>query len=156
MACNWERVIEHAPWSPRGMIGGSVVFRDRIWLIGGGTYDTPQHPARQFFGEVWSSADGQEWQCHTAHAPWHPRQYHETAAFDGRLWVLEGWNQSNRNDVWYSDDGTTWHELPATPWAASRRECVCVPQRPVDRGRKSLRPRRLEAGGWRLEAIGIG
>ncbi len=122
----WERVTEHAPWSPRGMVGGSVVHRDRIWLIGGGTYDTPEHPDRQFFGEVWSSADGRQWQCHTAHAPWHPRQYHETAAFDGRLWVLEGWNQSNRNDVWYSDDGATWHELPATPWAPRHAASVFV------------------------------
>jgi hypothetical protein len=114
---NWEQVTPHASWSPRGMIGGSVVWRDRIWLIGGGTYDTPQHPQRQFFGEVWSSADGKAWRCETTRVPWHPRQYHETVAFDDRLWVLEGWNQGNRNDVWYSEDGASWHELPRTPWA---------------------------------------
>lgn len=122
----WERVMEHAPWSPRGMIGGSVVFQGRMWLIGGGTYDTPQRPQRQFFGEVWSSADGQDWKCHTAQVPWHPRQYHETAAFDGHLWVLEGWNQANRNDVWYSEDGATWLELPNTPWAPRHAASVFV------------------------------
>ena len=123
---NWEQVTPHAPWSPRGMVGGSVVFRDRIWLIGGGTYDTPQHPQRQFFGEVWSSADGNEWTCHAAHVPWHPRQYHETAAFDDHLWVLEGWNQANRNDVWYSEDGAEWRELPDTPWAPRHAASVFV------------------------------
>ena len=123
---NWELVTPHAPWSPRGMIGGSVAWRDRIWLIGGGTYDTPQHPQRQFFGEVWSSADGKDWRCAATRVPWHPRQYHETAAFDDRLWVLEGWNQENRNDVWYSEDGALWHELPRTPWAPRHAASVFV------------------------------
>ena len=108
------------------MIGGSVIWRDRIWLIGGGTYDTPQHPQRQFFGEVWSSADGKDWRCAATRVPWHPRQYHETAAFDDRLWVLEGWNQENRNDVWYSEDGVLWHELPRTPWVPRHAASVFV------------------------------
>ncbi len=123
---DWEQITRCAPWSPRGMIGGSVVFRNRIWLIGGGTYDTPQHPQRQFFGEVWSSANGRDWHCHAPHVPWQPRQYHETAAFDDHLWVLEGWHQANRSDVWYSADGTTWRELPDTPWAPRHAGSVFV------------------------------
>ncbi len=114
---HWERVCEHAPWAPRGMIGHSAVFQNRIWLLGGGTYDTSERPERTFFNDVWSSADGVQWQCHREHAPWHPRQYHDVAVWDGRLWVLEGWNQQNRNDVWYSTDGENWQELPHTPWA---------------------------------------
>ena len=111
----WTRVTDHAPWEPRGMIGGAAVLNGRIWILGGGTYDTPQSPWR-FYNDVWSSADGEHWQRHVEHAPWAPRQYHDVAVFDGRLWVLEGWNQSNRNDVWYSSDGVNWHELPGTPW----------------------------------------
>jgi hypothetical protein len=38
------------------------------------------------------------------------------AVFDGRLWVLEGWSGKNRSDVWWSEDGKTWVEVPATPW----------------------------------------
>ena len=30
-----------------GMIGGSAVFKDRIWILGGGTYDTPKTPDAQ-------------------------------------------------------------------------------------------------------------
>lgn len=115
---SWSRVTEHAGWSPRGMIGGSVVFQGRMWLLGGGTYDTPTTPTRQFFNEVWSSADGVNWRRHVEFAPWAPRQYHEVAVFDGRMWVMEGHDgQGNRNDVWYSADGVNWYELPATPWA---------------------------------------
>ncbi len=40
---NWTRVTEHAAWSPRGMIQGGVEFNGRMWLLGGGTYDTPSN-----------------------------------------------------------------------------------------------------------------
>ena len=123
---HWTRVAEHAPWAPRGMIGGSVVLKNRIWMLGGGTYDTPTTPNRLFYNDVWSTADGVAWTCHTKAAPWHPRQYHDVAVFDGKMWVLEGWNRRNRNDVHYSSDGVTWHELPATPWKPRHAASVFV------------------------------
>jgi N-acetylneuraminic acid mutarotase len=115
----WKKVIPEEPcWSPRGMIGGSAVMSGRIWILGGGTYDTPQTPARKYFNDVWSSADGVHWEQHTEAAPWHPRQYHDVAVWDNRLWVMEGYHQNggNRNDIWYSSDGEQWQELPKTPW----------------------------------------
>ena len=122
----WTCVTEHAPWSPHGMIGGAVVFKGRMWIVGGGTYDTPQTPTRRFYNDVWSSQDGRRWDRVVEHAPWHPRQYHDVAVFDNRIWVLEGWNQSNRNDVWYSENGIDWHELPGTPWAPRHAASVFV------------------------------
>ncbi|MEA3402987.1 MAG: galactose oxidase [Armatimonadota bacterium] len=122
----WEKVTEGVPWAPRGMIGGSAVFQGRIWILGGGTYDTPDHPDRIFYNDVWSSADGVHWQQHVEAAPWAARQYHEVAAWDGRLWVLEGSDGANRNDVWYSEDGVTWTELPDTPWAPRHAASVVV------------------------------
>ncbi len=123
----WTRVLEHAPWSERGMIGGSCVLNGRIWLLGGGTYDTEERPQRLFYNEVWSTADGVNWELHTDAAPWEPRQYHEVAAWDGRMWVMEGYEgRGNRNDVWYSEDGVTWHELPGTPWLPRHAASVCV------------------------------
>jgi len=122
----WNRVLEKAPWEPRGMIGGSVVFQNRMWILGGGRYDTPDHPGRAFYNDVWSSADGVHWQRHVEHAPWKPRQYHDVAVFDNRMWVLEGWNRSNRNDVWWSADGLHWHEVPGTPWAPRHAASVFV------------------------------
>jgi len=117
-------------WSPRGMIGGSAVFQDRIWILGGGTYDTPTTPSRNFYNDVWSSSDGVHWTRHCEAAPWHPRQYHEVAVFDNRLWVLEGYHQEggNRNDVWYSEDGAMWQELPETPWRPRHAASVFVHQ----------------------------
>ena len=122
----WNRIERREPaWAPRGMIGGSAVFKDRIWILGGGIYDTPAHPGRVFYSDVWSSGDGVDWTLHTPAAPWASRQYHEVAVFDDRLWVLEGWNGSNRNDVWYSEDGSQWHALE-TPWAPRHAASVFV------------------------------
>jgi outer membrane protein assembly factor BamB len=125
----WDQVKPQEPlWSPRGMIGGSVVFQDRIWILGGGTYDTPTTPKRNFYNDVWSSADGVNWKRHTNSAAFPPRQYHDVAVFDGRMWVFEGYHRKggNRNDVWHSDDGVNWHELPNTPWKPRHAASVFV------------------------------
>ena len=125
----WQKVAVAEPfWPQRGMIGGSAVLNGRIWILGGGTYDTPRIPSRKFFNDVWSSADGVHWKQHVETAPWEPRQYHDVAAFDGKLWVLEGYQarSGNRHDVWYSGDGETWRELPGTPWKARHAASVFV------------------------------
>lgn len=123
----WERVTPREPyWSARGMIGGSVIFKGRIWILGGGTYDTPRRPQRNYYNDVWSSPDGVTWTRHVEYAPWAPRQYHDVAVFDGHMWVLEGYNEVNRNDVWYSDNGVDWYELPTTPWNPRHAASVFV------------------------------
>jgi hypothetical protein len=108
------------------MIGGSVVLHDRIWVLGGGTYDTLNYKERSYFNDVWSTADGAVWKRHLADAPWEPRQYHDVAAFDGRMWVLEGAKGGNHNDVWYSADGSNWYELRPTPWKPRHAASVFV------------------------------
>ncbi len=124
---HWTKLEPREPcWSPRGMIGGAAVLRGRIWILGGGTYDTPMTKHRNFYNDVWSSADEITWTRHAESTTWKPREYHEVAAFDGRLWVLEGWNQGNRNDVWASADGTNWQELPGTPWKPRHAASVFV------------------------------
>ena len=126
---NWRKVFVQEPaWSARGMIGGSVVFQNRVWVLGGGTYDTPMTPTRQFHNDVWSSADGVNWIQHVKHADWEPRQYHDVAVYDDRMWVMEGYTKGvgNRKDVWYSTDGMHWRELPDTPWKARHAASVFV------------------------------
>jgi hypothetical protein len=122
----WIRNIEHAPWEERGMIGGSVVFDDKMWILGGGTYNTPAHPTRTFYNDVWSSSDGVNWTEVLAEAPWEPRQYHDVAVFSGRMWVMEGYHGYNLNDVWYSKDGVNWQELEDTPWPVRHAGSVFI------------------------------
>ncbi len=123
----WQKIEPKEPfWPQRGMIGGSVVFKDRMWILGGGSYDTPKEPKRKFFNDVWSSADGIHWKQHLDKAPWAPRQYHDIAVFDGRMWLMEGYFQGNRKDVWHSGDGVTWHEVKNTPWRPRHAASVFV------------------------------
>ncbi|NOX55317.1 MAG: hypothetical protein GXP27_12945 [Planctomycetes bacterium] len=126
---HWTKLQPKEPyWSARGMLGGSVVFEGRMWILGGGTYDTPGHKKRDYYNDVWSSADGIHWTCHLHSAPWHPRSYHDVAVFDDRMWVLEGHHNrgGNRNDVWYSADGVHWHQVPNTPWKPRHAASVFV------------------------------
>lgn len=144
----WTKVEpEGAHWSARGMIGGNVVLDGRMWMLGGGTYDTPGEPERNFYNDVWSSADGVHWQCHVEHAPWHSRQYHDVAAFDGRMWVLEGWNQENRNDVWHSRDGVRWREVADTPWAPRHASSIFV----YDNALWVVTGNNMQSDVWKLE-----
>jgi hypothetical protein len=143
----WEQVKPREPfWPQRGMIGGTAVLHGRLWLLGGGTYDTPQTPTRKFFNDVWSTADGITWQQHVDHAPWAARQYHDVAVFDDRLWVLEGFSGANRNDVWYSSDGVNWYELPNTPWKPRHAASVFV----HDGSLWMVTGNNLESDVWRL------
>jgi hypothetical protein len=125
---NWTKVADDLPWGPRGMVGKPLVFKNRIWLLGGGTYNTPKNPERIFYNDVWSSDDGIHWEQHLSSAPWAPRQMLDVAAFDNRMWVLEGWGRTegNLNDVWYSEDGHQWTEVSGTPWAPRHAGCVFV------------------------------
>ncbi|MBX7259999.1 MAG: hypothetical protein K1Y02_26830 [Candidatus Hydrogenedentes bacterium] len=146
----WKRIRPKGPhWSPRGLIGGHAVFNDRIWILGGGTYESPKSPIRNFYNDVWSSPDGKRWTCHLEHAPWHPRQYHDVAVWDNKLWVMEGWNKTNRNDVWYSSDGVTWHELKDTPWKIRHAASVFV----FDDALWMVAGNNMEPDVWKLERV---
>ena len=145
----WTRVVPQGPhWIERGMIGGNVVFQGRMWILGGGTYQTAKFRERNFYNDVWSSADGVHWKQHVEHAPWEPRQYHDVAVFDGRMWVMEGWNKKgNRNDVWYSSDGVNWQELPNTPWKVRHAASVFV----HDDALWMVAGNNMESDVWKLE-----
>jgi len=145
---HWTKVTDNVPWAPRGMIGGYTVFKGRIWILGGGTYDTPLKPDRIFYNDVWSSADGITWERHVEHAPWHPRQYHDVAVFDGKLWVMEGYHRTggNRRDVWYSADGTNWQEVPNTPWPSRHAASVFV----YDHGLWMVAGNNMTPDAWKL------
>jgi hypothetical protein len=114
----WTKVADRCAWGPRGMIGGAAVHRGYMWILGGGTYETPSSPKRTYHNDVWRSKDGKHWQRVLKNAPWHEREYHDVAVWDNKMWVMEGYHEDggNRSDVWYSEDGLTWTELKGTPW----------------------------------------
>ncbi len=60
--------------------------------------------------DVWSSTDGISWTEVSSEANFSPRQSHQCAVFDNRLWLIGGNDSSRINDVWSSIDGKNWVE----------------------------------------------
>ncbi len=112
-----------------GIVMSPLPFHDgKLWVIGGGAYDQDaidfvyRNSVMAFdtVAETWTtvSADGV--------APWVPRIYPTTKAFEGKLWVINGGNVINYGDVWSSSDGVTWTEQTITPWRTSHADGAAV------------------------------
>ncbi|MFA6032274.1 MAG: kelch repeat-containing protein [Myxococcota bacterium] len=92
----------------------TVVFKDRLWVIGGIYQDINLVPLSS--NDVWNSADGITWtQVKPNNANGFPaRDHHTSTVHDGKMWVIGGGVQTDRdnrklfNDVWYSTDGVGW------------------------------------------------
>ncbi len=118
-AVDWVQVAERAAWRARDS-QGEVVFRDRMWLLGG-WFDSNSSPPR----DVWSSADGRDWKLVTDAAPWRHSDLPMTAVFRDRMWLMGGWvngrlpDAAASNEVWSTGDGAQWRqETPAAGWSA--------------------------------------
>ena len=74
------------------------------------------------------TAESYRWINVTNTAVYTPRDGAGALVFHDRMWVLEGYHQDggNRQDVWYSADGVTWHELSDTPWKSGHAASVFV------------------------------
>lgn len=84
----------------------SVVFNDRIWVMGG-------HDGSKALNDVWSSADGVTWQEHITSNIWSARFNHSSVVFNDKIWVIAGFESSyaQPKDVWNSSDGENWTKV---------------------------------------------
>ena len=99
---------------------GAVVFKDRMWILGG-IEDYYFGDDRSLKNDVWHSTDGKEWTLATENAGWAPRAYHQAIVYDNKIWVMGGGNYVPEshllNDVWCSEDGVSWTRVSeAAPW----------------------------------------
>jgi hypothetical protein len=114
----WERVTENAGFAPRDG-AGALVFRERMWLLGGWNLNDKQNFPRLSNSEVWCSADGRSWELVTPAAPWEGRHTAGCVVHRDRMWIIGGdANQGHyQPDVWRSDDGEHWEcVLDNAPW----------------------------------------
>jgi hypothetical protein len=148
---HWEKVLKDpSSWTARGMIVGSAVFDEKIWVMGGGTYPALINQIRDFYNDIWYSEDGINWVRRHAGAPWSPRSYHNVAVFDGLMWVLGGnIAEGDLNDVWFSSDGVYWSELPNTPWAIRHAASIFV----YDNSLWVVAGRNMQSDVWRLNIL---
>ncbi|MEO6304238.1 MAG: LamG-like jellyroll fold domain-containing protein, partial [Bacteroidia bacterium] len=78
---NWNLVTDSAAWNPRGQISNVLVFDNKMWIIGGGTYNWD----RKYYNDVWNSTDGVNWTLVTHQAPWQAREFHEVIVYDNAM-----------------------------------------------------------------------
>lgn len=115
----WQQVSAGNAWAPRCLIMGGPVKDGKMWLIGGGAYDTPTTP-RVYKNDVWCSDDAVNWQQVTQNAPWPARQYNNTAVLGDELVLFAGWNGANMRDLWSSKDGLDWRQYKTTAHLTER------------------------------------
>lgn len=115
----WRQDTAAAGWTPR-IASASVVFQDKMWILGG-TENYYFGDEKSLKNDVWSSADGKTWKQVTADAGWSPRAYHQAAVLGNKIYLFGGGNYvpkyHAKNDVWSSEDGVHWQqETEAAPW----------------------------------------
>lgn len=105
---NWENVTETAGWEARDS-QGEVVFKDKIWILGG-WFNSDEAPPR----DVWRSEDGENWELIQPSAPWIHSDLSMTFVFKNKMWIMGGWyngrleGHSASNSVWSSTNGGDW------------------------------------------------
>ena len=109
---SWKLVQKAAPWK-HSDLPMTLTFKDRMWIFGG--WYNGRLPGHSASNEVWSSADGENWEQATDKAGWSPRLAAGAVVFKDRMWVLGGTEdyyfgdkKSLKNDVWSSANGKEW------------------------------------------------
>lgn len=91
----------------------SVVFDNKLWLVGGYSFSS--------FDDVWSTEDGIDWtQSNITGTQFSARSGHQVVTFKNKLWVIGGYASYYSNDIWSSSDGLNW-ELETSNAAFSER-----------------------------------
>ncbi|CAE8613896.1 unnamed protein product, partial [Polarella glacialis] len=130
---SWRKMA-YASWSPRASFqvltwhpsssqeGAAPI--EELLVLGGRLADG------SLVSDVWALKISAGFETVTSAAPswrqlaaaaWSPRADFAAAASNSRLWVLGGADQAGLalSDVWYSADGSTWHQvLASAPWAS--------------------------------------
>lgn len=119
----WDIATPEAAFPPlRGH--SSVVFDNKIWVIGGTT-------ASGQTNEVWISADGVNWTQIATGSAFSACSYHASVVFDSKVWVIAGYNPNvyphpALGYIWSSPDGVDWTQEESAPEFGTRIEHSCL------------------------------
>lgn len=110
---NWTKSPTRGNLPKGSGFNAYIVFHHEVYAVGGAEdrFDLRQKA-------VWKTKDGINWTLVTQSPEWSARVWHQLAVFDGKLWLMGGYDGGDKNDVWSSDDGLHWKQVIAkAPWA---------------------------------------
>lgn len=101
---DWQIAVESPEITPR-YNHKAVVFKDRIWVVGG--FDADENG----LDDVWSSEDGINWKREVSVSDFRGRGVHGLHVLNDRIYMIGGMRNSWDNgssEVWSSEDGISW------------------------------------------------
>jgi len=108
---NWNLVLDTLPMEVR-MTHMVASLNDEIIYFGGQTLTFLDFVGAEWYSDVWSSSDGENWTELTDSAGWHPRgQVQGNFVRNDTLWLVGGGTYDARfmySDVWYTANGANW------------------------------------------------
>jgi len=132
---NWT---QHAKTDPGSRLSANYTFfDDKLWMFGGMKVPVTGYAdvvASDFQNEIWSSADGSNWEV-AGTAAWPARKGTAVIVFQDKLWLFGGSTSVDEhgapdkfvNDIWTSTDGIEWTEVTdAAPWPPQEYPGVVV------------------------------
>lgn len=135
---SWTQELEHLHGAfERRHSHNTVLWNDRLWMVGGDTWQGYLEGLPYYNHDVVSSADGLTWTVElgpgaAAEPPWSERALQTIGVYDGRLWMAGGQDllgdpmaYTYHNDVWVTDDGVTWTEVVADAPGSETRWAGC-------------------------------
>jgi PKD repeat protein len=105
----WTRVTDSAAFPPRSG-HASVVFKDRMWVMGGrGNSSIPSFG--NMLNDVWYSTDGATWTRVDGPRIFGPTDDLTAVVFHDEMWVVDG----RSTNIWHSGDGINWTLATPSP-----------------------------------------
>jgi len=101
---HWTRLTDAAQWHPR-LWFSSVVYRDRIWVLGGWS----NNPSTNW-GDVWYSKDGKNWNSLDSKLIWKERHEHSAFVFQDKIWIAGGHARPLSSEVWSLEIPKDWFQ----------------------------------------------
>ncbi len=104
-----------APWTARS-VGAAFVFKNKVWLIGGGSYNVNEDGTYDFqtYKDIWSF-DGTTWIKELDQSPWDATGPTATFVQDEKLFVIVDDGLSSNTSVWSTTDGVNYEKVSDMP-----------------------------------------
>ncbi len=99
---HWRQETAAAAWHPR-LWFASVVYRDRMWVLGGWS----SNPFANW-DDVWYSTDGRNWKQLSSDVVWKERHEHSAFVFQDKIWIAGGHAIPLNSEVWSLEVPEDW------------------------------------------------